>query len=103
MLWVNWRFALVSLWLAPILFLTVFRYKRRIKVASKKARKSTGFLAALAQETLASIRIVQGLAQEDRVDERFHAQSEIHHRASLDWSGIRLAWLRSWTRSPLWG
>jgi ATP-binding cassette subfamily B protein len=84
MLWVNWKFALVSLWLSPFLFLTVFRYRRRIKAASRKARKSTGLLASLAQETLASIRIVQGLAQEDRVDERFQAQSENHHQASLD-------------------
>lgn len=84
MLWVNWKFALVSLCLSPLLFLTVFRYKRRIKAASRKARKSTGLLAALAQETLASIRIIQGLAQEDRVDERFQAQSENHHQASLE-------------------
>src|SRR5712691_3146056 len=84
MLWVNWKFALVSLCLSPFLFLTVFRYRRRIKAASRKARKSTGLLAALAQETLASIRIVQGLAQEDRLDERFQAQSENHHQASLE-------------------
>lgn len=84
MLWVNWKFALVSLCLSPFLFLTVFRYKRRIKAASRKARKSTGLLAALAQETLASIRIIQGLAQEDRQDERFQAQSENHHQASLE-------------------
>src|SRR3984893_15368832 len=84
MLWVNWKFALVSLCLSPFLFLTVFRYKRRIKAASRKARKSTGLLAALAQETLASIRIIQGLAQEDRLDERFQAQSENHHQASLE-------------------
>ena len=84
MLWVNWKFALVSLSLSPFLFLTVFRYKRRIKAASRKARRSTGVLAAMAQETLASIRIVQGLAQEDQVDERFHEQSEHHHQASLE-------------------
>jgi ATP-binding cassette subfamily B protein len=84
MLWVNWKFALVSLSLSPLLFLTVFRYKRRIKAASRRARKSTGVLAALAQETLASIRIVQGLAQEDQQDERFQAQSENYHEASLE-------------------
>ena len=84
MLWVNWKFALVSLWLSPFLFVMVFLNKRRIKAASRKARKSTGKLAALAQETLASIRIVQGLAQEDRVDGLFQVHSENHHQASLD-------------------
>ena len=89
MLWVNWKFALVSLCLSPLLFFTVFRYKRRIKAASRKARRSTGVLAALAQETLASIRIVQGLAQEDQQDERFQAQNENHHEASLELVGYQ--------------
>src|SRR5712691_4442395 len=84
MFWLNWRFALVSLSVAPLLFWTVFRYKRRIKVASRQARAGVSQLASLAQETLASIRIVQGLAQEEQQDERFQARSESHHQAYLD-------------------
>src|SRR6267378_7588462 len=84
MFWLNWRFALISLSVAPLLFWTVFRYKRRIKVASRQARAGVSQLASLAQETLASIRIVQGLAQEEQQDERFQARSETHHQAHLD-------------------
>ena len=84
MFWLSWKFALVSLSVAPLLFLTVFRFKRRIKFASRQARASTGQLASLAQETLASIRIVQGLAQEEQQSERFHARSASHHQAYLD-------------------
>jgi subfamily B ATP-binding cassette protein MsbA len=84
MFWLNWRFALISLSVTPLLFWTLFRYKRRIKVASRKARASIGQLASLAQETLTSIRIVQGLSQEDQQDERFQARSESHHQAYLD-------------------
>lgn len=84
MLWLNWRFALVSLSVAPLLFWTVLRYKLRIKAASRKARAGTAQLASLAQETLASIRIVQGLSQEEQVDERFQERSETHHQAYLD-------------------
>src|SRR5881296_349066 len=84
MFWLNWRFALVSLSVAPLLFWTVFRYKRRIKAASRRARASTGQLASLAQETLESIRIVQGLAQEEQQDERFQVRSASHHQANLD-------------------
>src|SRR5437879_7694019 len=83
MFWLSWQFALISLSVAPLLFL-VFRYKRHIKVASRQARVNTGLLASLAQETLASIRIVQGLAQEEQQDERFKARSESHHQAYLD-------------------
>ena len=84
MFWLSWKFALVSLSVAPLLFLTLYRYKRRIKSASRQASASTGQLASLAQETLASIRIVQGLAQEEQQSERFHARSARHHQAYLD-------------------
>src|SRR5256712_1744500 len=84
MFWLSWKFALVSLSVSPLLFLAVFRYKRRIKFASRQASASTGQLASLAQETLASIRIVQGLAQEEQQSERFHARRARHHQAYLD-------------------
>src|SRR5205823_1000962 len=76
LLWVNWRFALATLSVSPLMFWLVYRHKLLIKRATRKARASTGLLAALAQETLASIRIVQGLAQEDQIDDRFQVQSE---------------------------
>jgi subfamily B ATP-binding cassette protein MsbA len=81
MFWLNWQFALTALSVAPLLFWTVFRYSNRIKIAAGKARASTGMLASLAQETLASIRIVQGLAQEEQQDERFRAQSATSSQA----------------------
>jgi ATP-binding cassette subfamily B protein len=87
MFWLNWRFAFAALSVTPLLFWTVFRYANRIRVATGKARASTGLLASLAQETLASIRIVQGLAQEEQQDERFRAQSTTSSQAYLE--GIR--------------
>src|SRR5260370_8680904 len=87
MFWLNWQFAFVALAVAPLLFWTVFRYTHRIKVAARQARMSTGLLASLAQETLASIRIVQGLAQEEQQNDRFQAQSESSLRSYL--AGVR--------------
>ncbi len=87
MFWLNWQFAFVALAVAPLLFWTVFRYTHRIKVAARQARVSTGLLASLAQETLASIRIVQGLAQEEQQNDRFQAQSQSSLRSYLE--GVR--------------
>jgi len=87
MFWLNWQFAFVALAVAPLLFWTVFRYTHRIKVAAREARVSTGLLASLAQETLASIRIVQGLAQEEQQNDRFQAHSESSLRSYLE--GVR--------------
>jgi len=87
MVWLNWRFALAALSVAPLLFWTVFRYTGRIKAAARDARTSDGLLASIAQETLASIRIVQGLAQEDQQIERFQVQNVGSLRAYRE--GIR--------------
>ncbi len=84
MFWLNWRFALASLSIAPLMFWMVYRHKLLVKRATRKARTSTGLLASLAQETLASIRMVQGLAQEGQIDERFHVQSESSLEAFLE-------------------
>jgi subfamily B ATP-binding cassette protein MsbA len=84
MFWVNWRFAFATLSVSPLMFWIVYRNKILIKGATRKARASTGLLAALAQETLASIRMVQGLAQEDQIDDRFQVQSETTLQAYLE-------------------
>ena len=84
MVWLNWQFALAALSVAPLLFWTVFRYTSRIKAAARDARVSDGLLASVAQETLASIRIVQGLAQEDQQIERFQVQNADSLRAYLE-------------------
>ena len=84
MLWINWRFALLSLSVAPFLFTTILRYRRRIRTISREARTSDGLVTSVAQETLSSIRIVQGLVQEDQQDERFESQSRVSLRARLE-------------------
>jgi subfamily B ATP-binding cassette protein MsbA len=87
MLWLDWRFALVALSLSPLLFLAVFRYTGRIRIAARAARSSNGLLAAFTQETLAAIRIVQGLGREGFQDGRFETQNRVTLEASL--LGIR--------------
>ncbi len=87
MFWINWQFALIALSVTPLLFWTVFRYTRRIKVAARDARASEGLLSSVAQETLSSIRIVQGLAQEEQQDERFRVQGTNSLHAYLE--GVR--------------
>src|SRR5262252_7967549 len=84
MFWLSWRMALATLSVAPLLLWVIFRYTRRLKTAAREARLSTRRMAALANETLASIRIVQGLAQEEQQDERFQERSETNLQAYLE-------------------
>jgi ATP-binding cassette, subfamily B, bacterial len=80
MIWMNWQFALVSLWVAPLLCWTAHRVRAQVRDAARAARTSNGLMASVAQETLSSIRIVQGLSQETRQQERF----QDHNRRSLE-------------------
>jgi len=84
MFWISWRMALATLSVTPLLVWVAFRYTRRLKVAARNARLSTRRMAALASETLASIRIVQGLAQEEQQDARFQERSESNLQAYLE-------------------
>src|SRR5260370_40700167 len=90
MFWLNWQFAFVALAVAPLLVWTVFRYTHRIKVAAREARVSTGLVASLAQETLASMLIVQGLSQEGQPNDRFQAPRESSLRFYVEGCGRQL-------------
>jgi ATP-binding cassette, subfamily B, bacterial len=84
MFWLNWRFALAALSVSPLLFWIVFSNTGRIRRAARVARISDGLLASVAQETLASVRVVQGLAQEQQQDDRFQAQGANSLEAYLE-------------------
>lgn len=86
MLWLNARFACIALSASPVLLWVLFRSTRRVRDAAHRARKSDGMLASVAQETLSSIRIVQGLSQEPQQDERFHALNVSSLEAFLEGS-----------------
>ena len=75
MLYLNWRFTLISLTIAPLLFLVVFVFTRRIKQASRDVRKKEGQLLSMVQEVFSSIRVVKAFAREEYEQRRFELQS----------------------------
>jgi ATP-binding cassette, subfamily B, bacterial len=75
MLYLNWRFTLVALSVAPFLFLVVFSYTRRIKKASREVRKKEGEIVSVMQEVLSSIHVVKAFAREDYEQKRLEEES----------------------------
>src|SRR6267378_1653846 len=65
MLYLNWKFTLIALSVAPVLFVIVYTYTRRIKKASREVRKKEGEITSVVQEVLSSIRVVKAFARED--------------------------------------
>jgi subfamily B ATP-binding cassette protein MsbA len=75
MLYLNWRFTLIALSVAPVLFAVVFTYTRRIKKAAREVRKKEGELVSVIEEVLSSIRVVKAFAREDYELHRLEEQS----------------------------
>jgi ATP-binding cassette, subfamily B, bacterial len=75
MLSLNWRFTLISLSVAPVLFLVVYLFTRRIKKASRDVRKKESELVSIVEEVFSSIRVVKAFAREDYEERRFEQQS----------------------------
>jgi len=75
MLYLNWRFTLIALSVAPILFIVVFSYTRRIKKAAREARKKEGEIVSVIEEVFSSMRVVKAFAREDYEQHRLEEQS----------------------------
>jgi len=75
MFYLDWRFTLIALSVAPFLFIVVYSFTRRIKQASRALRKKEGEVVSVVQEVLSSIRVVKAFAREDYEQERFEQQS----------------------------
>ncbi len=76
-------FAALALTIAPLLFVVVVHYRRRIKAASRDARRHEGSVASHVNETLSSIRLVQSYAAEGSSDDRFASYSDARLQAGL--------------------
>jgi ATP-binding cassette subfamily B protein len=75
MLIASWQFTLLALASTPLLLLTVFRYTNRVKRLSRHARKQEGRVAAMVQESLSAIHLVQSYTREDYEHERFRREA----------------------------
>src|SRR5947209_358994 len=75
MFYINWRFTLIALSVAPVLFAVVFKYTRRIKKAAREVRKKEGEIVSVIQEVLSSIRVVKAFAREDYEQRRLQEES----------------------------
>ena len=89
MLYVNWRFTLIGLSVAPVLFVFVYFYSRKIKEASRTVKRKESDLMSGVAEVFNSIQVVQAFAREDYEDRRFTSESRENVRAGLQARSIK--------------
>lgn len=75
MFYLNWRFSLIGLSIAPVMFVIVYRFMRRIKEATREVKRKESELASIVQESIASARVVKAFAREDFEERRLDRQS----------------------------
>ncbi|MEO8369133.1 MAG: ABC transporter ATP-binding protein [Candidatus Solibacter sp.] len=75
MLYINWRFTLIALSVAPVLFVVIYSFTRRIKKAAREVRNKEGEIVSVIQEVLTSIRVVKAFAREDYEQKRLEEES----------------------------
>jgi ATP-binding cassette subfamily B protein len=83
MFYMNWRFTLIGLSVAPIMFVIVYFYTKRIKKASRLVKKQETELMSGVAERLTSIQVVQAFAREDYEDRKFDYESQQSVAAGL--------------------
>ena len=75
MFYLNWRFTLIALSIAPLLFAVTYSYTRRSKKASREVRKQESRIVSRLQEVLSSIGVVKAHGREDYEQRRLEEES----------------------------
>jgi ATP-binding cassette subfamily B multidrug efflux pump len=71
MLRLDWRLALVVFALFPLIALSAWQFRDRVRAAFREVRRQIARLNAYVQESISGIRIIQVFVQEDAANRRF--------------------------------
>jgi ATP-binding cassette, subfamily B, multidrug efflux pump len=83
MFYADWRLALLSLSTIPLLLLSTYIFKEKIKVAFNDVRNAVANLNTFVQEHITGMNIVQIFGSEKREFEKFRDINEEHKQANL--------------------
>ena len=83
MFYQDWRLALLSLSTIPLLLVSTYIFKEKIKVAFNDVRNAVANLNSFVQEHISGMNIVQIFGSEKREFEKFKEINEDHKQANL--------------------
>jgi ATP-binding cassette, subfamily B, multidrug efflux pump len=83
MFYTDWRLSLLSLSTIPLLLISTYVFKEKIKVAFNDVRNAVANLNTFVQEHITGMNIVQIFASEKREFEKFKVINEEHRHANL--------------------
>jgi ATP-binding cassette subfamily B multidrug efflux pump len=83
MFYIDWRLSLLSLSTIPLLLISTYVFKEKIKVAFNDVRNAVSNLNTFVQEHITGMNVVQIFASEKREFEKFKVINEEHRQANL--------------------
>ena len=88
MLALNWRLALASFTVLPVMLLTTTVFSRRARAAFRRTRQTIGEVSAELQENIAAVREVQAFAREDENVAEFETVNAANRDANVQAQSI---------------
>ncbi len=83
MLFISVQYTILSLLIAPVLFLLVFTYTKGIKSAARSKSKAAGKIADVATEDINALTVIRAFALEKHENRRFGQYITSHRAAGL--------------------
>jgi len=83
MLWLDWRLALITFSVVPLIFLATIVFKIKVRNAYRKVRVAIARINTFLQENVTGMSVVQIFVQEERKLEEFKERNRDHLQANL--------------------
>lgn len=93
MITLNWRLALASFAILPVILLVTVYFSRRVRRAFRETRKTIGAVSAELQENISGIREVQAFAREDETSGEFRSVNLQNRNAAVNAETISAAFM----------
>ena len=83
MIWLNWKLALVSFSVIPLLFLATIIFKIKVRSSYRQVRGCVAKINTFLQENITGMSVVQIFVQENRKFKEFEKRNSEHLQANL--------------------
>ncbi len=83
MFFVNWRFSIIALVYAPVLYMLFGLFRRKIKASAAAERTEDGQILNVTHETISAILVVKAFGQEEEEQRRFEQYGTARLQAGL--------------------
>ncbi|WP_339923363.1 ABC transporter ATP-binding protein [uncultured Cyclobacterium sp.] len=83
MFWVDWKLTLVSLCTLPLLIISTYIFKEKVKVSFNDVRNAVSNLNSFLQEHITGMNIIQVFNREQREYQKFQSINKEHRKAHL--------------------